>query len=101
MQRGLGLIIILMGHCDYNYALYVEKSIADDSTQDVARYNQPIEEMANNGRIGSWTYDVKTRYLASATSVCVNQKESGILYSLSERGELVSREALLLEVWEG
>lgn len=52
-------------------------------------------------RIGSWTYDVKTRHLASGDiSVRLTKKESGILYCLCQkRGELVSREALLLEVW--
>lgn len=52
-------------------------------------------------RIGSWTYDVKTRHLVSGDfSVRLTKKESGILYCLCQkRGELVSREALLLEVW--
>ena len=52
-------------------------------------------------RIGSWTYDVKTRYLASGDfGVRLTKKESGILSCLCQkRGELVSREALLLEVW--
>ena len=52
-------------------------------------------------RIGSWTYDVKTRHLASGDfNVRLTKKESGILHCLCQkRGELVSREALLLEVW--
>ena len=52
-------------------------------------------------RIGSWTYDVKTRHLASGDfSLRLTKKESGILHSLyQKRGELVSREELLLNVW--
>ena len=52
-------------------------------------------------KIGSWTYDVKTRQLTSDDfSVRLTKKESGILYCLCQkRGELVSREALLLDVW--
>ncbi len=52
-------------------------------------------------RIGSWTYDVKNRHLVSGDfSVRLTKKESGILYCLyQKRGELVPREALLLEVW--
>lgn len=52
-------------------------------------------------RIGSWTYDVKTRHLASGDfSVRLTKRESGILHNLSQkRGELVSRKELLLDGW--
>ena len=57
MQRGLGLIIILVWVIAIIIMLFMlKKSIADDSTQDVVRYNQPIEEMANNGK--NWLLDI-------------------------------------------
>ena len=57
MQRGLGLIIILVWVIAIIIMLFMlKKSIAEDSTQDVVRYNQPIEEMANNGK--NWLLDI-------------------------------------------
>ena len=57
MQRGLGLIIILVWVIAIIIMLFMlKKSIADDSTQDVGRNNQPIEEMANNGK--NWLLDI-------------------------------------------
>ena len=57
MQRGLGLIIILVWVIAIIIMLFMlKKSIADDSTQDVVRNNQSIEEMANNGK--NWLLDI-------------------------------------------
>ena len=57
MQRGLGLIIILVWVIAIIIMLFMlKKSIADDSTHDVVRNDQPIEEMANNGK--NWLLDI-------------------------------------------
>ena len=57
MQRGLGLIIILVWVIAIIIMLFMlKKSIADDSTEDVVRNGQPIEEMANNGK--NWFLDI-------------------------------------------
>ena len=57
MQRGFGLVIILVWVIAIIIMLFMlKKSIADDSTQDVVRNNQPIEEMANNGK--NWLMDI-------------------------------------------
>ena len=52
-------------------------------------------------RIGSWTYDVKNRYLAFGEfSVRLTKKESAILHCLWQKaGDFVSREELLLDGW--
>ena len=57
MQRGLGLIIILVWVIAIIIMLFMlKKSITDDSTEDVVRNNRPIEEMANNGK--NWLLDI-------------------------------------------
>ena len=57
MQRGLGLIIILVWVIAIIIMLFMlKKSIADDSTHDVVRNDQPIEEIVNNGK--NWFLDI-------------------------------------------
>lgn len=57
MQRGLGLIIILVWVIAIVIMLFMlKKSIADDSIEDVVRNEQPIDEMANNGK--NWLLDI-------------------------------------------
>ena len=57
MQRGLGLIIILVWVIAIIIMLFMlKKSIADDSTEVVVRNGQTIEEMVNNGK--NWLLDI-------------------------------------------
>lgn len=57
MQRGLSLIIIIVWVIAIIIMLFMlKKSIAEDSTEDVVRSVQPIEEMANNGK--NWLLDI-------------------------------------------
>ena len=57
MQRGLGLIIILVWVIAIVIMLFMlKKNIADDSIEDVVRNEQPIDEMANNGK--NWLLDI-------------------------------------------
>ena len=57
MQRGLGLIIILVWVIAIVIMLFMlKKSIADDSTEVVERNGQTIEEMVNNGK--NWLLDI-------------------------------------------
>lgn len=57
MQRGLGLIIIIVWVIAIIIMLFMlKKNIAENSTQDAVRNVQPIEEMANNGKI--WLLDI-------------------------------------------
>ena len=57
MQRGLGLIIILVWVIAIVIMLFMlKKSIVDDSIEDVVRNEQPIDEMANNGK--NWLLDI-------------------------------------------
>jgi hypothetical protein len=57
MQRGLGLIIIIVWVIAIIIMLFMlKKSIAEDSTEDVVRSVQPIEEMENNGK--NWLLDI-------------------------------------------
>lgn len=57
MQRGLGLIIILIWVIAIIIMLFMlKKNITENSTQDVVRNVQPIEEMANNEK--NWLLDI-------------------------------------------
>ena len=57
MQRGLGLIIILVWVIAIVIMLFMlKKSIVDDSIEDVVRNEQPIDEMTNNGK--NWLLDI-------------------------------------------
>ena len=57
MQRGLGLIIILVWVIAIVIMLFMlKKNIADDSIEDVVRNEQPIDKMANNGK--NWLLDI-------------------------------------------
>lgn len=57
MQRGLGLIIILVWVIAIVIMLFMlKKSNADDTIEDVVRNEQPIDEMANNGK--NWLLDI-------------------------------------------
>ena len=57
MQRGLGLIIILIWGIAIIIMIYMlKKSAADDSRQDTVGNGQPIEEMEKNGK--NWLLDI-------------------------------------------
>ena len=57
MQRGLGLIIILVWVIAIIIMLIMlKKSMTEGSTQDVVRNVQPIEEIANIGK--NWLLDI-------------------------------------------
>ena len=57
MQRGLGLIIILVWVIAIIIMLFMlKKSMTEGSTQDVVRNVQPIEEIANIGK--NWLLDI-------------------------------------------